>query len=342
MVGLGTRFTATLMVITTAVAWFVVYGADLWQIKSWSLLVWPFALRWPILVRRRSPFWSQDVEETRSWHSHMSSPADNLAANNNEKTNEPKTALVTGSGRKRVGYEIAKVLAADGYRIAVHYHSSEEDAKQNVDEIRSVGSDADRFQADVASETQVKTLVENVNARFGSLDVLVTTSSIWKTIPLNDVSAEDVLNSFRVNTLGTFLACKYAGQKMVEQKSGGAIVTIGDSLIHHPYTHHAAYFTAKGSIPTLTRCFAVELGSRNPNVRVNCIEPGPVMFPEGLSEGEQQAHIDSTLTEIVDSPDAVGHTVLYMIKNPMLTGHCITLDSGRNVSHEHTYRRRRE
>ena len=249
-----------------------------------------------------------------------------------------KTALITGSGRKRVGYEIAKLLAVEGYNIAVHYHSSAESAAENVQEIRSLGVEADHFQADVSCEEEVVALVENVCQRFGSLDVLVTTSSIWKTIRLDEVSAEDVLRSFRVNTLGTFLPCKYAGMKMVGQDTGGSIVTIGDSLIHHPYTDHAAYFTAKGSIPTLTKCFAVELANGNPNVRVNCIEPGPVMFPKDLPVEKQEAHIKSTLTKTADSPEAVGHTVLFLINNPMLTGCCIPLDSGRNVAHEHIYR----
>lgn len=121
---------------------------------------------------------------------------------------------------------------------------------------------------------------------------------------------------------------------MVKQKEGGAIITIGDSLIAHPYKDHAAYFTAKGSIPTLTKAFAVELGSRNPDVRVNCIEPGPVMFPEDLPEQAQENHIDSTLTKQVDRPELVGQTVEFLINNAMLTGCCIPLDSGRNVAHE--------
>lgn len=251
-----------------------------------------------------------------------------------------KTALITGSGRKRVGYEIAKLLAHEGYNCAVHYHSSEEAATENVRELRSLGVDAERFQADVSDEKEVAALVASAQERFGSLDVVVTTSSIWKTIKLDDVSAEDVLNSFRVNTLGTFLVCKYAGLRMVEQETGGSIVTIGDSLIHHPYTDHAAYFTAKGAIPTLTKCFAVELASRNPNVRVNCIEPGPIMFPDDLPPEKQKARVSSTLTKTADCPEAVGSTVLYLIGNPMLTGCCIPLDSGRNVAHEHIYRQR--
>ena len=249
-----------------------------------------------------------------------------------------KTALVTGSGRKRVGYAISKHLAQEGYDIAVHYHSSDESAADNVTELRSLGIEADKFQADVTLENEVEQLVDSVVKRFGSVDVLVTTSSVWNSIPLRDTSANDVLNSFKVNTLGTFLCCKFVGLRMIAQTSGGSIVTIGDSLIRHPYKDHSAYFTAKGSIPTLTKCFAVELGSRNDNVRVNCIEPGPVMLPQDMSESEKQSRIGSTLTKTADEPEHVARTVAFLIDNPMLTGCCIPLDGGRNVAFEH-YRR---
>lgn len=127
---------------------------------------------------------------------------------------------------------------------------------------------------------------------------------------------------------------------MVSQSEGGAIVTIGDSLIHHPYVDHAAYFTAKGSIPTLTRAFAVELGTRNPQVRVNCIAPGPVMFPEDMSDTDRQVTTESTLLKHADDPQTVADTVEFMIRNSMLTGHCISLDSGRNIYHEQLWRSR--
>ncbi len=249
-----------------------------------------------------------------------------------------KTALITGCGRKRVGYVVAKRLLQIGYKIAVHYHSSESSAAENVEEFRQLGGEAEKFQANVADEGQVKKLVQDTVQRFGSLDVLVTTSSIWKTIPLTEVTAEDVLASFQVNTLGTFLCCQHAGHQMVSQSEGGAIVTIGDSLIDHPYVDHAAYFTAKGSIPTLTRAFAVELGTRNPQVRVNCIAPGPVMFPSDLPANERKAATASTLTKCADHPEAVAATVAFLVGNPMLSGCCIPVDSGRNIYHEQLWR----
>lgn len=253
-----------------------------------------------------------------------------------------RVALITGSGRRRVGYVIAKHLARYGYDIAVHYNSASQSATENVEELCDLGVSAQKFKADVTSEPDVRRLVVEIVEAFGSLDVLVTTSSIWKTIPLRDVTAEDVLASFRVNTLGTFLCCKQAGLQMVSQETGGNIITIGDALIEHPYLDHAAYFTAKGSIPTLTRAFAVELASRNPKVRVNCIEPGPVMLPPDLPDGEQEERIASTLVKEADRPESVAQTVLYMINNPMLTGSCITVDGGRNVGQEHRARHSRK
>ncbi len=248
--------------------------------------------------------------------------------------NTSQTVLITGSGRKRVGYVIAQHLAARGYNIAIHYHTSAQPAAENVAELAALGVEAEKFSADVSDEDDVREMIAAVVTRFGSLDVLVTTSSIWKTIPLEEVTADDVLASFRINTLGTFLCAKYAGLQMVAQDRGGSIITIGDSLIEHPYVDHAAYFTAKGAIPTLTRSLAVEFATRNPAVRVNCIEPGPVMFPDDLPEAKRVAHRESTLVKQADCPETVAHTVSFLIDNSMLTGCCIPLDGGRNVGRE--------
>src|SRR5438552_2240354 len=77
------------------------------------------------------------------------------------------------------------------------------------------------------------------------------------------------------------------GLAMVRQPEGGCIVTVGDWAVARPYVGYAAYFPSKGAIPTLTRCLAVELGSRNPAVRVNCVLPGPVFLPTDLPEAER-------------------------------------------------------
>ena len=118
---------------------------------------------------------------------------------------------------------------------------------------------------------------------------------------------------------------------MVGQAEGGVIITFGDWAIDRPYVDHAAYFTSKGAIPTLTKMLAVELGQRNPRVRVNCIHPGPVMFPEAMSHEERQATIRATLVQRADCPESVVSAVRFLIENDFVTGVCLPVDGGRTV-----------
>ena len=239
-------------------------------------------------------------------------------------------ALITGSGRDRIGNVIAKGLAADGYRIALHYHSSAAHALVSRNELRTSGIHCEAYQANVGDERQVQEMVNAIVSDFGAIDVAVTTSSIWPTETLEDTTAASVLKSFEVNTLGTFNVAKAAGLVMVNQKHGGNIVTIGDWKIDRPYLDHAAYFIAKGSLPTLTKVLALELGQRNPNVRVNCIHPGPVMFPQGTPEDEQRQLINSTLVKKANDPEVITSAVRFFIQNPFVTGTSIPVDGGQH------------
>jgi pteridine reductase len=247
------------------------------------------------------------------------------------KTQRKPVALITGSGRPRIGNRIARALGERGYRIALHYHSSEEEAQAALHQFRELGIEAEAFRADVSQETDVDRMFESLHDRFGRLDVLVTTASIWNAKKLEDLSAEDLRLNFEINTLGTFLCVRRAGLMMAEQESGGTVVTIGDWAIERPYPNHAAYFVSKGAIPTLTKTMAVELAARNPRVRVNCIHPGPVMTPPGLNEQERQARIDATLVKQADDPETMVKAVLYFIESPFVTGVCLPVDGGRTI-----------
>jgi len=242
-----------------------------------------------------------------------------------------KTALITGSGRDRIGNLIARGLADDGYAIGLHYHNSEEEAHQTRDEIRAAGCHCDAYQADVGDEKDVQQMFSSFHQQHQRIDLLVTTASIWKTKPLAETTADDVLASFQVNTLGTFLCAREAGLQMAEQETGGSIIVCGDWAIQRPYPGHAAYFIAKGAIPTLTKMLAVELAALNPKVRVNCIHPGPVMFPPGSSEEEKQEMKDSTLVKTAGDPDCILQAVRFLASNPFMTGACIPVDGGRSI-----------
>ena len=98
---------------------------------------------------------------------------------------------------------------------------------------------------------------------------------------------------------------------MVRQPEGGCIVNFGDWALARPYLNYAAYFATKGAIPALTRCLAVELGTRNPRVRVNCILPGPVLFPPDMPKAEREEAIRSTLVQREGQPENVAAAVLF-------------------------------
>lgn len=255
--------------------------------------------------------------------------SDSLSASNNLPASQ--VALITGSARRRLGWFVAQALARRGYRVALHYNTSAVEAQQAAAELTAEGAQAIALGANLADETQVKQLVADTRREFGRLDCLVNCAAIWKPKRLEDVTAADVRSYLEANTLGTFLTCQHAGLAMVQQPTGGCIVNFGDWAIERPYLNYAAYFPSKGAIPALTRTFAVELGTRNPAVRVNCILPGPVMLPPDLPETERQEAINATLVKREGRPENVAQAVLHFLDNDFLTGVCLPVDGGRTI-----------
>jgi pteridine reductase len=242
-----------------------------------------------------------------------------------------KIALVTGSGRQRIGWHVADALARRGYSLVVHYRTSAREAEESADNWRKLGSDVLTVQADLTDEKAVAELMHRTLDRFGRVDVLVNCAADWKSKRLEDVAAKDVEHYFAVNTLGTFLCSQQAGLAMVKQAEGGCIIMLGDWATHRPYLNYAAYFPSKGAIPTMTRTLAVELATRNPQVRVNCILPGPVMLPADLPEAERRQAIEATLVRREGRPENVAHAVLFLVENDFITGVCLPVDGGRSV-----------
>jgi pteridine reductase len=245
---------------------------------------------------------------------------------------ERKVALVTGSGKKRVGNRVAEALAARGYALVIHYRTSVVEATETAEEFaREHGVPVHTARADLASEAEVKAMIAEVMEKFGRVDVLVNSAAIWNRRRLEDVTAADVKAHFEANTLGTFLTCQHVGLAMVKQPDGGCIVNLGDWADARPYPDYAAYFPSKAAIPGLTRAFAVELGMRNPRVRVNAVLPGPVMLPPDLPEHEKAQSIAATLVQREGSPEHVAKAVLHFIDNDFVTGTCLPVDGGRTV-----------
>jgi NAD(P)-dependent dehydrogenase (short-subunit alcohol dehydrogenase family) len=231
-------------------------------------------------------------------------------------------ALVTGSHAVRVGRVVADRLTRLGCEVILHAHR------------RPETDDSDRRRllvGAVEDEAQVGRWVEQILRWHDRLDIVVNCAAIWSPLPLESIAAEHLRRNFEVNTLGTFLLSKIAGLQMVKQPSGGGIVNLGDWATTRPYLDHAAYFPSKGAIPTLTRSLAVELGYRNPRVRVNAVLPGPVLLGQNVTEEERLALVDSTVVKRIGSASHVAHAVQFLLENDYVTGVCVPVDGGRRI-----------
>lgn len=236
-------------------------------------------------------------------------------------------ALVTG-GAVRVGAAIVCELATRGYRLAIHSNTSLDRAQELAAELNSRGSEVVAFGADLRDEDATRAMIDRARRRFGRLDALVNSAAIWSSTPLVTTMADDVRRFFEVNTLSTFICCQHAGEIMAEQPEGGAIVNIGDWAVERPYRDYAAYFASKGTIPTLTRVFAIELA---PKVRVNAVLPGPVLIPEDVSEAERRRAISGTLLKRAGRPENIAQAVASLLQNDFITGVCLPVDGGRTL-----------
>src|SRR4029077_14893882 len=122
--------------------------------------------------------------------------------------NPKRVALVTGSGKKRVGSAVADALARRGFAIAVHYRSSAVEAEETALALRMHGVEVGLFAADLTDEAAVLGMVRGVLECFDRLDVLVHCGAIWQSKPLEAITAADVRLHFDINTLGPFLCCQ--------------------------------------------------------------------------------------------------------------------------------------
>jgi pteridine reductase len=237
---------------------------------------------------------------------------------------------VTGAGR-RIGAAVARALAAKGYRLILHVNRSQAAAQTIADEIERAGGTAIVRAADLRNTAALEQMLDEAGNHFGRIDALVNCAAIWRATPLEQVTPDDVREHFEVNALGTFVCCQRVGLRMVGQAAGGAIVNFADWAITRPYLDHAAYFPSKGAIPTMTRTFAVELGRRNPRVRVNAVLPGPVMLADSISPEEKRWAIEGTLVKRAGTGDDIAGAVVFLIENTFVTGVCLPVDGGRSV-----------
>lgn len=191
-----------------------------------------------------------------------------------------QVAIITGAGRN-IGEETAKLLAAQGAMIAV-VDMDRGRADKVAAEIKSAGGDAKGFVANIASESDIKTLVQDVVSQWGRIDILVNNAAVSDNKSILEISKDEWDKTIAVTLTGPFLMTKYVATQMVEQGGGGKIVNVGSTSGFYGRKRAVAYAAAKGGVVALTRALAVQLAPHN--IRVNAAIPNKIGSPVGKDE----------------------------------------------------------
>jgi pteridine reductase len=232
-------------------------------------------------------------------------------------------ALITG-GAARVGGAITRGLAEAGANVAVHYHTSSQEAQEAVARAQALGVEAQAFQADLADPDATRALAAEVQARFSGVDILVHAASPFVRATLAETTLETWRLEMGVIAESFLLLAQTLAPGMVDH-GAGAIIAILDRGVFDPWPEYLAHGAAKATLWALARSLAVELA---PQVRVNGIVPGPVLPPTGLPQAVKDRLAAETLLGHWGEPQDVVDAVLYLVRADYVTGEVLVVDGG--------------
>src|SRR5699024_290627 len=239
-----------------------------------------------------------------------------------------KTALVTGSSRG-IGRAIALELAKQGANVAVNYAGSEAKAEEVVQEIKALGVEAIKVQANVADEADVKAMIKEVTKTFGRLHILVNNAGITKDNLLMRMKVEEFDDVIETNLKGAFLCTKTVTRQMMKQREG-RIINIASIVGVSGNPGQANYVAAKAGMIGLTKSTAKELATRN--ILVNAIAPGFITtdMTDVLTEEQKTAVLSQIPMEKLGEPEDVAKVVSFLASDSAkyITGQTIHVDGG--------------
>jgi pteridine reductase len=243
--------------------------------------------------------------------------------------NPRPVALITG-GAKRVGAVIARTLHAAGYDLALHCRHSVSEAKALADELEAQRGDSVQvLQAELADTNALPRLVDDTLARYGRLDALVNNASAFYPTPVGTATTVQWNELFASNAQAPFFLTQAAVPAL--RAAHGAVVNIVDIYATRAIANYPIYVMAKGALVAMTHTLALDL---SPEIRVNGVAPGAVMWPsDGKSYDDQQAVLARTPLGRAGTPEDVAGAVLWLLRDaPFVTGQIIPVDGGRSVS----------
>ncbi|KAF7328665.1 NAD-binding protein [Mycena sanguinolenta] len=239
--------------------------------------------------------------------------------------------LVTGAAQG-IGRSIALRLADDGFDVAVNdISNNSEKLDALVNEIQEKGRASSKYVADVSQDEQVKTMVDDVVARHGSLDVMVANAGITGiTAPLTEISTDNWDRVMNINARGTFLCYKYAGIQMIKQGRGGRIIGASSIAGKQGFTMGESYCASKFAVRGLTQAAALELGPHG--ITVNAYAPGVIDTTIlGAARDTIVEHFTKTSAlKKIGVPEDISALVSFLVSKEaqFITGQSISINGG--------------
>ena len=237
-----------------------------------------------------------------------------------------KTALISG-GAARIGAQIVRTLHENGYKVIIHCHQSEEIAQKLCRELNfKRNNSAQVVVADLGDNKAIKKLTQTIK----SLDLLVNNASVFYPTSIKNSTIEDWDKIININLRAPFFIA--TGLSKVLATSQGSIINIIDIHSDRPLKNHSIYNISKAGLKMLTKTLAKELA---PNIRVNGISPGSILWPQDesqLSDKEKMMMLDRIALNRQGSTEDIAEAVLFLADSKYITGQVINIDGGRSLN----------
>ena len=240
-----------------------------------------------------------------------------------------KVAIITGG--KRIGRVVAQVLATRGMDLVLSYRGSKQEADDTVADVVAAGRRATTVVADVGKPEDCRAIIAHAVTTFGRIDVLVNMASIYRSTPLEAVTAEYWDTDIDVNLRSAFL-CAQAAMPHMRAGGGGRIVNFADWLARSGRPHYkgfTSYYVAKAGVIALTESLALE--GADDNILVNAIAPGPIVPPPDMSQDEIDEVARATPVGHWGGEAEIAKAVVLLCETDFITGETIRVDGGRHL-----------
>ncbi len=237
--------------------------------------------------------------------------------------------LITGAA-KRIGRCIARRMHAQGFSVAIHHRSSTPEAEQLRQDLENIRTDSTLIlQAELGEFDRLPEMIANTIGRFGRLDALVNNASGFFPTPIGTTKDNDWQKLFASNAWAPFFLSQAATPHL--QASKGCIVNIVDIYAERALKDHTVYCMAKAALAMMTQSLAKELA---PDVRVNGIAPGAIIWPDaGKSDADKNIILANTALQRAGKPDEIAEVVRWLIEDASYcTGEIIRVDGGRHLN----------